>query len=101
MELNTVKGRTHWKPFTPSIGSPLLYSFQHRRKAVLCDLSQNLIGSSFDFGGLLLAATPLDRSERSASPHLILSQGCVFSAGLPRISSALIGRIEIARVPRV
>ena len=68
MELNTVKGRTHWKPFTPSSGSALLYNFQQRRKAMLRDLSQNLIASSFDFEGLLLAATPLDCSERSASP---------------------------------
>ena len=40
--------------------SALLYSFQQRKKAVLQDLSRPLIGSSFDFQGLLLAATPLD-----------------------------------------
>lgn len=63
MELNTIKARTHWKPFLPLPDSALLHRFHQRRRAVLQEMSPTLLGCSFDFEGLLLAATPLDCSE--------------------------------------
>ena len=58
-----MKGKTHWKPFVPQPGSKLLHQFQERRKEVLKEISAATMGSTFDFEGLLLAATPCDSGE--------------------------------------
>lgn len=61
MELNTIKGRTHWKPFVPPPDSALVHKFHERRKATLQDLSADMMGLSFDFEGLILGVTAVER----------------------------------------